>query len=63
MNYSRKFKWRHFICRSISKNKTNLDKLKETIILQAELLDLKASQTGNAKGVVLEAKLTKEKVQ
>ncbi len=39
--------------------KTNLDKLKESIILQAEVLDLKASNKGNAKGVVLESKIDK----
>ena len=39
-----------------AKNKMNLDKLKESIVLQSELLDLKASKEGNAKGVVLEAK-------
>ena len=44
-----------------AKNKTNLDKLKETIILQSELLDLKASKEGNATGVVLEAKIDKGK--
>ena len=44
-----------------AKTKKNLDKLKENILLQAELLDLKASQTGNAKGVVLEAKIDKGK--
>ncbi len=44
-----------------AKTKKNLDKLKENIILQAELLDLKASETGNAKGVVLEAKIDKGK--
>ena len=44
-----------------AKNKTNLDKLKETIILQSEILDLKAPQDGNAEGVVLEAKIDKGK--
>ncbi len=44
-----------------AKTKKNLDKLKENIILQAELLDLKASMSGNAKGVVLEAKIDKGK--
>ena len=43
------------------KKKKNLDKLKESIILQAELLDLKAPKEGNAKGVVLEAKIDKGK--
>ena len=44
-----------------AKNKTNLDKLKESILLQSEILDLKAPQDGNAKGVVLEAKIDKGK--
>jgi len=44
-----------------AKKKTNLAKLKETIILQSELLDLKAPKEGNAKGVVLEAKIDKGK--
>ena len=44
-----------------AKTKKNLDKLKETILLQADLLDLKASETGNAKGIVLEAKIDKGK--
>ncbi len=39
--------------------KTNLDKLKETIILQSEVLDLKAAKIGNAKGIVLESKIDK----
>ena len=33
--------------------KTNLDKLKESILLQSEILDLKASYSGNARGVVI----------
>jgi len=37
--------------------KTNLDKLEEAILLQAELLDLKANPARPAEGVVLEAKL------
>jgi len=37
--------------------KTNLDKLQEAILLQAELLDLKANPNRPAEGVVLEAKL------
>ena len=44
-----------------AKNKMNLDKLKESIILQSELLDLKAPKEGNAKGIVLEAKIDKGK--
>ena len=39
--------------------KTNLDKLKENIILQSEVLDLKAAKKGNAKGIVLESKIDK----
>ena len=37
--------------------KTNLDKLEEAILLQSELLDLKANPNRSAEGVVLEAKL------
>ena len=37
--------------------KTNLDRLEEAILLQAELLDLKANPNRAAEGVVLEAKL------
>jgi translation initiation factor IF-2 len=38
---------------------TNLDKLLEAILLQAELLDLKANPDRTAEGVVIEAKLDK----
>tara|TARA_B100000963_G_scaffold332102_1_gene323359 strand:- start:625 stop:2811 length:2187 start_codon:yes stop_codon:yes gene_type:complete len=41
--------------------KINLDKLKESILLQAEILDLKASYSGQAKGVVIESKIDKGK--
>ena len=41
--------------------KTNLDKLKESILLQAEILDLKASYSDQAKGVVIESKIDKGK--
>ena len=44
-----------------AKNRTNLDKLKENILLQSEILDLKAPKDGNARGVVLEAKIDKGK--
>jgi len=37
--------------------KTNLDKLEEAILLQAELLDLQSNPARSAEGVVLEAKL------
>jgi translation initiation factor IF-2 len=37
--------------------RTNLDRLEEAILLQAELLDLKANPNRPAEGVVLEAKL------
>ncbi|MFC4626436.1 translation initiation factor IF-2 [Daeguia caeni] len=40
-----------------AKNKINLDKLLEAILLQAEILDLKADPTRTAEGVVIEAKL------
>jgi translation initiation factor IF-2 len=39
--------------------KTNLDKLLESILLQAEVLDLKADPTARAEGTVLEARLDK----
>ena len=41
--------------------KINLDKLKESILLQSEILDLKASFSDKAKGVVLESKIDKGK--
>ena len=41
--------------------KMNLDKLKESILLQSEILDLKASFSDNAKGVVIESKIDKGK--
>ena len=37
--------------------KTNLDKLEEAILLQAEILDLKANPSRPAEGIVIEAKL------
>ena len=41
--------------------KINLDKLKEAILLQSEILDLQASFSGQAKGVVIESKIDKGK--
>ena len=41
--------------------KTNLDKLKESILLQSDLLDLKASYDNQAEGVVIESKIDKGK--
>ena len=41
--------------------KKNLDKLKENIILQSDLLDLKASFEGFATGVILESRIDKGK--
>jgi len=41
--------------------KTNLDKLKESISLQSEILDLSASFSGSATGVVIESKIDKGK--
>jgi translation initiation factor IF-2 len=40
-----------------AKNKTNLDKLLEAILLQAEVLDLKADPSRTAEGTVIEAQL------
>jgi len=42
-----------------AKKHENLDTLLETVLLQADILDLKASPTRRASGVVLEAKLDK----
>ena len=42
-----------------AKNKVNLDKLLEAILLQSEILDLKANPDRTAEGVVIEAKLDK----
>ena len=39
----------------------NLDKLKDNIILQSDLLDLKADFEGNASGVILESRIDKGK--
>jgi translation initiation factor IF-2 len=44
-----------------AKTKKNLDKLKENIILQSELLDLKADFDSNAQGVILESRIDKGK--
>ncbi len=41
--------------------KINLDKLKESILLQSEILELKASFSGKARGVVIESKIDKGK--
>ena len=41
--------------------KLNLDKLKESILLQSEILDLKASYSDRARGVVIESKIDKGK--
>ena len=40
-----------------AKKRINLDKLEEAILLQAEILDLKANPTRAAQGVVIEAKI------
>jgi len=44
-----------------AKTKKNLDKLKENIILQSDLLDLKANFEGSASGVILESRIDKGK--
>ena len=47
-------------CIEISaKQKTNLDKLEEAILLQAEILELKANPDRNAQGYVVESKIEK----
>jgi translation initiation factor IF-2 len=40
-----------------AKEKRNLDKLEEAILLQAEILDLRANPEGFAEGVIVEAKM------
>ena len=50
------------LCVEISAlKKTNLDKLKENILLQSEILDLKTKNDAPAKGVVIESRLDKGK--
>ncbi len=44
-----------------AKTKKNLDKLKENIILQSDLLELKANFEGPASGVILESRIDKGK--
>ena len=44
-----------------AKQKLNLDKLEEIILLQAEILDLKAPYEGSASGVVIESKIDQNK--
>ncbi len=47
-------------CVEISaKNKTNLDKLEEAILLQSEILELSANPNRNAQGFVVESKIEK----
>ena len=41
--------------------KINLDKLKDSILLQSEILDLKASFSDHARGIVIESKIDKGK--
>ncbi len=48
------------LCLEVSAlKKTNLDKLEEAILLQAEVLDLKANPNRAAEGVIIEAKMEK----
>ena len=44
-----------------AKNHTNLDQLLEMVLLEADVLDLKANPNKQAKGVVIEARLDKNK--
>ncbi|MDE6224106.1 MAG: translation initiation factor IF-2, partial [Alphaproteobacteria bacterium] len=44
-----------------AKQKLNLDKLEELILLQSDMLELKADYTSNVKGAVIEAKIEKGK--
>ena len=50
-----------FSLKSPHLKKQNLDKLKESILLQSEILDLKASYSDKASGVVIESKIDKGK--
>ena len=48
------------LCAEVSaKKRINIDKLVEAILLQAEILDLKANPNRNAEGTVIEAKMEK----
>lgn len=44
-----------------AKNKINLDKLEEAILLQAEVLELKAAVSGKASGIVIESRIDSAK--
>jgi translation initiation factor IF-2 len=44
-----------------AKQRLNLDKLEETILLQAEMLNLRANSNAKASGMVIEAKIDKSK--
>ena len=44
-----------------ARNNTNIDELLEMVLLQADVLELKANPTKQAKGVVIEARLDKNK--
>lgn len=50
---------RTIACEISAKTGEGVDKLLELILLQAELLELKGSVTGNAQGVIIEARLDK----
>ena len=49
----------HLFVEVFALKKINLDKLKDSILLQSEILDLKASYSDRARGVVIGQKLTK----
>ncbi len=44
-----------------AKKQTNLDKLLETILLEAEMLELKANPQGSTQGIIIEARLDPHK--
>ena len=44
-----------------AKSKTNLEKLEETILLQAEILNLKANPSKKANGIIVESKVLQGK--
>ena len=53
--------WRYNICSNFCKKGTGIDKLLEMVLLEADVLELKANPNKQAKGTVIEARLDKAK--
>ena len=51
------------MCTNLSKNNINIDQLLEMVLLEADVLELKANPNKQSKGVVIEARLDKSKEQ